>query len=166
MKLEWINCYYCYYNFYYYYYYYYYCCCCCSLSPDHPFQVYYKVRQILFQSVTEQIAECIEWLPPTTRSSNCVQPRQFFFCSIWTDLLWKMTWNLLKFDLAPAFQIRWIALSELSTSGQQCHKHQYVAESASWQDKEIKRILCSDWLPLVSKFSHINAQEKVAFMAK
>ena len=47
MKLEWINCYYCYYYFYYYYYYYCCCCCCCycSLSSDHPFQVYYKVRQ-------------------------------------------------------------------------------------------------------------------------
>ena len=60
-----------------------------------------------------------EWLPPTTRSSNCVQPRQFFFSSIWTDLriasgylanfLRRMTWNLMKFDPAPAFQIRWIA---------------------------------------------------------
>ena len=115
MKLEWISCYYCYYYFYYYYYYYYYsyhcCCCCCSLSCDHPFQVYYKVRQAVITKCDKYYYKVRlnkqpnEWLPPTTLLSNCVQPRQFFFSSIWTDFriasgylanfLRRMTWNLI-----------------------------------------------------------------------
>ena len=59
-----------------------------SLSSDHPFQVYYKVRQAVITKCDRYYDKVRlnkqpnEWLPPTTLLSNCVQPRQFFFSSI------------------------------------------------------------------------------------